>query len=62
MSSKRLETVKLTARFKLDGDVDSSLFETYKAIVNELLDYAHSKGITSFKRLKSEKYHELRQK
>ena len=62
MSSKRLETVKLTARFKLNGEVDESLFETYKAVVNELLDYAHSKGITSFKRLKSEKYHELRQK
>jgi len=62
VSSKRLETVKLTARFKLDGKVDESLFETYKAIVNELLDYAHSKGITSFKRLKAEKYHELRQR
>ena len=62
MSSKRLETVKLTAGFKLDGKVDESLFETYKAVVNELLDYAHSRGITSFKRLKSEKYHELRQR
>ncbi len=62
MSSKQLETVKLTARFKLDGKVDESLFETYKRIVNELLDYAHSKGITSFKRLKAEKYHELRQR
>ena len=62
MSSKRLETVKLTARFKLDGEMNESLFETYKAIVNELLDYAHSKGITSFKKLKSEKYHEMRQK
>ena len=62
MSSKRLETVKLTARFKLDGKVDESLFETYKRIVNELLDYAHSKGITSFKRLKAEKYHKLRRR
>ena len=62
MSSKRLETVKLTARCKRDGEVDESLFETYKRIVNELLDYAHSKGITSFKRLKAEKYHELRQR
>jgi len=61
VSSRRLETVKLTARFKLDGEVDERLFE-YKRIVNELLDYAHSKGITSFKRLKAEKYHELRQK
>ena len=60
MSSKRLETVKLT-RFKLNGDVDESLF-TYKRIVNELLDYTHSKGVTSFKRLKAEKYHELRQR
>ena len=62
MSNKRLVTVKLTARFKLDREVDESLFETYRSIVNELLDYAHSKGITSFKRLKAEKYHELRQK
>ncbi len=62
MSSGRLETVKLTARFKLDGKIDEGLFGTYKGIVNELLDYAYSKGITSFKRLKSEKYHELRQK
>lgn len=57
-----METVKLTARFKLDGEVDDALFETYKSIVNELLDYAHSKGITSFKRLKAEKYYELRQR
>ena len=62
MSNGQLETVKLTARFKLDGEVDESLFKTYKAVVNELLDYAHSKGITSFERLKSEKYHEMRQK
>jgi putative transposase len=62
VSSERLETVKLTAKFKLDGEVDEGLFETCRSIVNELLDYAHSKGITSFKRLKSEKYHELRQK
>jgi len=62
VSSKRLETVRLTAKFKLDGEVDESLFETYRSIVNELLNYAHSKGITSFKRLKSEKYHELRRK
>ena len=62
MSSKRLETVKLTVRVKLDGKADENLFETYKRIVNELLDYAHSKGITSFKRLKAEKYHELRQR
>jgi len=62
VSSKRLETVKLAARFKLNGEVDESLFEMYKRIVIELLDYTHSKGITSFKRLKAEKYHELRQK
>ena len=62
MSNGQLETVKLTARFKLDGEVDESLFKTYKAVVNELLDYAHSKGITSFERLKSEKYHEMRRK
>jgi len=62
VSGRQLETVKLTARFKLDGELDESLFETYKEIVNELLEYAHSRGITSFKRLRSEKYHEMRQK
>ena len=35
MSSRRLETVKLTARFKLDGKIDNALFETYKSIVKE---------------------------
>jgi len=62
VSSKQLETVKLTARFKLDECMDESLFETYRSIVNELLGYAHSKGITSFKKLRSEKYYELRQR
>ncbi|RLE29134.1 transposase [Candidatus Acetothermia bacterium] len=62
MSDRQLETVKLTARLKLDGETCKSLFETYKVVVNELLDYAHSKGITSFERLKSEKYHEMREK
>ena len=62
MSSERLETIRLTARFKLNGEVDESLFEVFRAIVNGLLSYAHSRGITSFKRLKAEKYHELRQK
>jgi len=62
VSGRQLETVKLAARLKLDGEVDESLFKTYKAVVNELLDHAHSKGITSFERLKSEKYHEMRQK
>jgi len=51
----------MSARFKLDGKIDESLFEKYRRIANELLDYAHSKDITSFKRLKAEKYHELRQ-
>ena len=35
MSSERLETVKLTARFKLDGEVNESLFEVFRAIVND---------------------------
>ena len=52
MLSKRLETVKLTARFKVDGEVDEGFFEVFRAIVNELLSYTHSKNITSFKRLK----------
>ena len=34
----------------------------YREIVNELLEHAHSRGITSFKRLKAEKYRELRDK
>ena len=62
MSGERLRTVKLTASFKLDGEIDENLFKTYKKIVNELLDYACSKSITSFKRLRAEKYHELREK
>ena len=57
-----LETVKLTAGFKLDGPLPESLFSTYREIVNHLLDYAWAKGITSFKRLKAEKYGELRMK
>lgn len=55
MLSKQLETVKLTARFKIDGKIDESLFKMYKVIVNELLDYAYSKNITSFKKLKAKK-------
>jgi len=57
-----LETVKLTAGFKLNGPPPEDLFTTYLEVVGELLDYAHAKGVTSFKRLKSEKYHELRAK
>ena len=51
----------MSARFKPDGKIDESLFEKYRRIANELLDYAYSKGITSFKRLRAEKYYELRQ-
>jgi putative transposase len=54
-----LETVKLTASFKLDGLIPESLFSTYREVLGRLLDYAWAKGITSFKRLKAEKYHEL---
>jgi len=57
-----LETVKLTASFKLNGSVPENLFTVYLEIVNELLNHAHARGITSFKRLKSEKYYELRVK
>jgi len=31
-------------------------------MVNDLLNYAQTKGVTSFKRLRSEKYHEMRKK
>jgi putative transposase len=57
-----LETVKLTAGFKLNGSIPESLFSTYKEVLNQLLDCAWAKGITSFKRLKAEKYHEIRMK
>ena len=57
-----LESVKLTASFKLNGQLPESLFSTYRGIVNHLLDYAWAKGITSFKKLKAEKYNELRMK
>jgi putative transposase len=55
-----LETVKLTASFKLDGLISESLFSTYREVLGRLLDYAWAERITSFKRLKAEKYHELR--
>jgi hypothetical protein len=51
-----LETVKLTASFKLDGSIPEGLFSTYKEILDQLLDFACAKGITSFKKLKAEKY------
>jgi len=57
-----LETVKLTAGIKLNGQLPESLFSTYREILNRLLDYAWAKGITSFKRLKAEKYNELKMK
>jgi putative transposase len=57
-----LETVKLTASFKLDGSFPESLFSTYREVLGQLLDYAWAKGITSFKRLKSENYYGLRAK
>ncbi|MBS7251215.1 MAG: hypothetical protein KIH08_11615 [Candidatus Freyarchaeota archaeon] len=57
------ERIRLTANFKLaDGNPPevSCLMDKYSEMVNELLEYAQSKGITSFKRLKAEKCHELR--
>ncbi|ADC69101.1 transposase, IS605 OrfB family [Methanocaldococcus sp. FS406-22] len=64
MSNEYLETIKLTARFKIKQTPNEivGLFSTYKTIVNELLNYAFENNITSFKRLKSEKYKELREK
>jgi putative transposase len=56
------ETVKLTASFKLDGLIPESLFSTYREVLGQLLDHAWAKGVTSFKRLKAEKYYELRVK
>jgi len=45
------EIIKLSASFKLDGEI-SEIFNLYKKIVNELLNYASTKNISSFKRLK----------
>jgi putative transposase len=56
------ETGKLMASFKLDGLIPESLFSTYREVLGRLLDYAWAKGVTSFKRLKAEKYYELRVK
>ena len=56
------ETVKLTASFKLSGSIPESLFSTYREILTGLIDYAGAKGITSFRRLRAEKYYELRVK
>ena len=56
-----LETVKLTASFKLDGLLPQSIFSTYVEVLNYLLNYAWAKGITSFRRLKSEKYYDWRE-
>jgi putative transposase len=57
-----LETVKLTESFKLDGLIPESLFSTYREVLGQLLDHAWAKEVTSFNRLKAEKYHELRVK
>jgi len=65
-----VEAVRLTARFKVNlTDVEEAviseiyrLFEEYQKIVNELIEYAHSRGITSPRILWYAKYHELRQK
>ena len=64
MSNECLETIKLTARFKIKQTPNEiiNLFSTYKTIVDELLNYTFENNITSFKRLKSEKYKELREK
>jgi putative transposase len=56
------QTVRLTASFKLSGPVPEGLFSAYREILAGLLEYASEKGITSFKRLKAEKYRELREK
>ncbi len=57
----RLETVKLTASFKVNKPLSlEPLFSTYQEVLCSFLNYANSKGVTSFKRLKSKKYYELR--
>jgi putative transposase len=57
-----LETVKLTAGFKLDGPIPEGFFSTYREVLSDLLDYAWANEITGFRRLKAEKYRELRAK
>ena len=56
------QTVRLTASFKLSGQVPEGLFSAYHKTLTGLLEYASEKGITSFKRLRAEKYRELREK
>ena len=58
------ETIKLTAKFKLKEPPEGldELFSTYREIVNFLITHAYESNITSFKRLKKEKYKELREK
>jgi predicted RNA-binding Zn-ribbon protein involved in translation (DUF1610 family) len=56
------QTVRLTASFKLSGRVPEGLFSAYQEILASLLEYASEKGITSFKRLRAERYRELREK
>jgi len=50
-----LETIKLTASFKLRGLIPESLFSTYSEILNSLAKYASTRRITGFRRLKAEK-------
>jgi putative transposase len=65
-----VEGVKLTASFKVDlTDVNEAtiseiyrVFKEYRRIVNELIEYAHSHGVTSFISLHYAKYRELRQR
>ncbi|MCL7394000.1 MAG: transposase, partial [Thaumarchaeota archaeon] len=65
-----VEEIRLTAKFKVDfTDADEAtiseiyrLFKEYQRIVNELIEYAHSHGVTSPRRLWYAKYRELRQR
>ena len=65
-----VEEIRLTAKFRVDfTDVDEAaiseiyrLFAEYRKIVNELIEYAHSHGVTSFIALCHVKYRELRQR
>ena len=65
-----VEEIRLTAKFKVDfTDADEAtiseiyrLFKEYRGIVNELIEYAHSHGITSSMRLWYANYREMRQK
>ncbi|ADI32307.1 RNA-guided endonuclease InsQ/TnpB family protein [Staphylothermus hellenicus] len=63
MLNRRSETVKMTGKFKIKENVEiDRLFKIYREIVNYLINYAYENNITSFYKLKSKTYRNLREK